>query len=144
MKLNYEIWLPKLQFILQTISLNYPENPNEITIKKYYNFIQNLPVFFPEEPMGNYAAKLLDEFPVTPYLNSKSSFTKWVHFFFNKINTKLGKDHTTFYKSLEDYYAMYKPKEILNRETIRNKKHFMYAGCFSIFFILAIYYYNKH
>ena len=36
MKLNHEIWLPKLHFILQTISLNYPENPNEITVRKYY------------------------------------------------------------------------------------------------------------
>ena len=28
MKLNYEIWLPKLKFTLQTIALNYPESPN--------------------------------------------------------------------------------------------------------------------
>ena len=46
MKLKYEIWLPQLKFILQTIALYYPKNPNEITIRKYYNLVQNLPVFF--------------------------------------------------------------------------------------------------
>ena len=38
-----------------------------ITIRKYYNLIQNLPVFFPEEPLGKNLEKLLDEFPVTLY-----------------------------------------------------------------------------
>ena len=28
MKLNYDVWLPKLQFTLQTIALRYPETPN--------------------------------------------------------------------------------------------------------------------
>ena len=71
MKLRHEIWLPHLKFTLQTIALNYPLNPNEITIRKYYNFIQNLPLFFPDDPIGNYMLKLLDEFPVTPYMNSR-------------------------------------------------------------------------
>ena len=76
MKLKYEIWLPQLKFILQTIALYYPKNPNEITIRKYYNLVQNLPVFFPEEPIGNNMRKILDDFPVQPYLNSKTSFMK--------------------------------------------------------------------
>ena len=63
MKLRYEIWLPHLKFTLQTMSLNYPLNPNEVTIRKYYNFIQNLPVFFPNDPMGDFMAKLLNDFP---------------------------------------------------------------------------------
>ena len=84
MKLKYDVWLPKLKFTLQTIALNYPERPNEVTVRKYYNLIQNLPVFFPDEPIGKYMEKLLDEFPVTPYLSSKKSFMKWIHFLFNK------------------------------------------------------------
>ena len=85
MKLKHDVWLPKLQFTMQTIALNYPDTPNEITIRKYYNLVHNLPVFFPDDPIGKYVEKLLDEFPVTPYMNSKTSFMKWVHFLFNKI-----------------------------------------------------------
>ena len=118
MKLKYDIWLPKLKFTLQTIALNYPERPNEVTVRKYYNLIQNLPVFFPDEPIGKYMEKLLDEFPVTPYLSSKKSFMKWIHFLFNKINKKLELNTESFYESLEEYYKHYRPKEIIN-----NNKH---------------------
>ena len=144
MKLKYEIWLPKLQFTLQTIALRYPESPNEVTIRKYYNLIQNLPVFFPDEPLGKDLEKLLDEFPVTPYMNSKQSFMKWIHYLFNKINSKVGKDPVSFYDNLEDYYQHYKPKEIINKEHIKYKKHILYGTTFSLFLLISIYFYNKN
>ena len=52
MGLNYNVWLPHLKFTLQTIAITYPARPNEVSRKKYYDFIQNLPVFFPLEPFG--------------------------------------------------------------------------------------------
>ena len=125
MKLRYEIWLPKLKFTLLTIALNYPESPNEVTIRKYYNLIQNLPVFFPEEPLGKNLEKLLDEFPVTPYMNSKSSFMKWIHYLFNKINSRIGKDNVSFLK-FRKYYQHYKPKEIINKEQLNIKNIFIW------------------
>ena len=144
MKLRYEIWLPKLKFTLQTIAINYPESPNEVTIRKYYNLIQNLPVFFPEEPLGKNLEELLDEFPVTPYMNSKSSFMKWIHFLFNKINNKIGETNVSFYDNLEGYYQHYKPKEIINKQHIKFKKHVMYGSVFSMFLMSSVYFYNKY
>ena len=143
MKLKYEIWLPQLKFTLQTIALYYPKNPNEITIRKYYNLVQNLPVFFPEEPIGNTMRKILDDFPVQPYLNSKTSFMKWIHFVFNKINKKLEMNTESFYESLEEYYKNYKPKEILNKEQIKQKKKYMYIFSVVLFLTVSTYYYNK-
>jgi len=143
MKLKHDVWLPKLKFTLQTIALNYPETPNEVTVRKYYNLIQNLPVFFPDEPIGNFMEKMLNDFPVTPYLSSKTSFMKWVHFLFNKINKKLGLTTETFYESLEEYYKHYKPKEIINKEAIKGKKKVIYGGIMSILVTISIYYYNN-
>ena len=65
--------------------------------KKYYDLIQNLPTFIPNKRMGKQFEKKLNEFPVTPYLSSRDSFMKWVHFMHNKINKKLGKPQVNFY-----------------------------------------------
>ena len=89
MKLNRTVWLPYLHFVLQTISLYYPEKPNTVTKKKYYNFINDLPLFFPEYPMGKNFIDLLDKYPVTPYLESRLSFMKWVNYIHNKIKLDL-------------------------------------------------------
>jgi len=99
MGLNHNVWLPKLKFTLQTIAITYPSKPNDVSKRKYYDLIQNLPVFFPLEPMGKNFLDLLDKYPVTPYLSSRMSFMKWVHFIHNKINIYLGKPEITYYES---------------------------------------------
>ena len=44
MALNPTVWGPHYWFVLHTIALSYPLSPNTTTKKKYYDFIQNLPV----------------------------------------------------------------------------------------------------
>ena len=125
MGLNHNVWLPHLKFTLQTIAITYPTRPNKVTKRKYYDLINNLPVYFPEKPMGDTFLKLLDEFPVTPYLDSRMSIMKWVHFIFNKINKIMNKPEEDFYESLEKYYEEYKPKEIRNREIANTRKKYI-------------------
>ena len=45
MGLNHNVWLPRLKFTLQTIAITYPARPNDVSKRKYYDLIQNLPVF---------------------------------------------------------------------------------------------------
>ena len=92
MSLNREVWLPRVKFVLQTMALNYPKHPNDVTKKKYYDFIQNLPLFIPMEPFGNNFIRIIDNYPVTPYLESRLSFMKWVHYIFNKIQKQHNMD----------------------------------------------------
>lgn len=125
MGLNPNVWLPKLKFTLQTMAILYPEKPNDVSIKKYYDFIQNLPVFIPIDPIGKNFIEMLDLYPVTPYLSSRLSFMKWIHFIFNKINEQLEKPQEDFYDSLEKYYEEYKPKEIQNKEIAKTRKKYI-------------------
>ena len=112
MGLDPNVWGPHYWFFLHTIALNYPRYPNSVTKRKYYDLVQNLPLFFPLEPIGDNFMKLLDKYPVTPYLSSRMSFMKWIHFIFNKIQEQLEQPVEDFYESLEKYYEEYKPKEI--------------------------------
>ena len=138
MSLNPYVWLPYFKFILQTIAVQYPKKPNEVTKKKYYELISNIPVFFPMKPLGKTFYTMLDKYPVTPYLDSRLSFMKWCNYIINKINVILELPEEDFYKSLEEYYNKYKPKEDLERINLQNKKKYIEMG--TIFGILIVIY----
>jgi len=104
------VWGPHYWFFLHTVAESYPSTPTAVTKRKYYDLIQNFPLFIPVPEMGNRFSKLLDEYPVTPYLDSKESFVKWVHFIHNRMNLFLGKKEISLYQSLEIYRNEYKPK----------------------------------
>ena len=143
MGLNHNVWLPHLKFTLQTMAITYPKHPNEVSIKKYYDFIQNLPVFIPMDPIGNNFLELLDKYPVTPYLSSRMSFMKWIHFIFNKINKKLKKKEIGFYEDLENYYEEYKPKEMKNKEVAKTRQKYIEGGVVVLLILTIISFYRK-
>lgn len=138
MVLNPEIWGPQYWFVLYTIALSYPENPNEVTKKKYYDFIQNLPLFIPISDIGNNFSIFLDKYPVTPYLDSKESFVKWVHFIHNKINLYLGKPEINYYTAMKNYYDKYELKDIKKKNEFLNKHKFIFFSIIIILLILCI------
>jgi hypothetical protein len=142
MPLDPEVWFPHLEFTLQTMSILYPQYPNDVTKKKYYDTIQNLPVFLPEYPMGKEFIKMLDKYPVTPYLSSRESFMKWVHFIMNKIKIKMEWEQDDFFDSLEKYYDKYKPKELINKEIYKKRKQYIMIGT-TFFLIFTIIYLLK-
>jgi len=138
MVLNPEIWGPQYWFVLYTIALSYPENPNEVTKKKYYDFIQNLPLFIPISDIGNNFSIFLDKYPVTPYLDSRESFVKWVHFIHNKINLYLGKPEINYYTAMKNYYDKYELKDIKKKNEFLSKHKFIFFSIIIILLILCI------
>ena len=132
--LNWHIWLPKFFFYLETVAIYYPKYSNEVTKRKYYDFIHNLPLFFPENPVGKIFLDLLDKYPLSPYLSSKLSFMKWIHYIKNKIKVKMGLKTNDFYQSLEEYFEHYKPKEMKDKN-LKNtqKKYASFAICISLY-----------
>jgi hypothetical protein len=143
MALDPKIWGPQYWFVLHTIALNYPLYPNEVTKKKYYDFIQNLPLFIPITNMGNSFSKILDNYPVTPYLDSRQSFIKWVYFIHNKINLSLGIPEQSLEESLHKYYDLYKSEEITIKENFMKREKYIYIGTIVSLIILSIIIYKK-
>ena len=126
MTLDAKVWGPHYWFFLHTIAMSYPHRPNTITKKKYYDFIQNIPMFIPTEQMATNFSKLLDEYPVTPYLDSRDAFIRWMHFIHNKINEQLEVPKISLSKFYKDYYEEYKPRDIKQREYYKRKGQILY------------------
>ena len=144
MNLNPDIWGPHYWFVLYTIAISYPINPNDVTKKKYYDFIQNLPLFIPIPDIGNNFSQFIDKYPVSPYLDSRESFTKWIHFIHNKINIYLGKPELSYYESMNKYYENYKLKTLKKEEENKKKFKYIYASLIIILLIIIIIFnYNK-
>ena len=134
------IWGPHYWFFLMTLALSYPENVNSVTKRKYYDFIMNLPIFIPNPKIANHFSHLLDRYPVSPYLDRKESFIKWVIFIHNKINDHLGKIEISHSEAMANYLAEYRPKPIFLSDRIKWKKYFIISAFILLcFFLIYIY-----
>jgi hypothetical protein len=141
--LDPKIWGPHYWFFLHTLSMTYPKNPNAVNKKKYYEFIQNLPLFIPVESISGEFSKLLDKYPVAPYLDNRESFILWMHFIHNKINEKLEKPQITLNEFYVKYYEEYKPNDVKMLEFYKLREKVIYVVLL-LAMSLAIYYlYDK-
>jgi len=137
------IWGPHFWFFIHTLAIEYPHHPNAITKKKYYDFITSLPLFIPVEKMGKDFEKMLDDYPVTAYLDNRESLVKWTHFIHNKINDKLEKPTITLDEFYKHYYETYKPKELTFGEFYKWKKTATYIVIIVSLSCLCVYLYRK-
>ena len=142
-KYDENVWGPHFWFVLHSVSLTYPPHPNAITKRKYYDFIMNLPLFLPNEKMGNKLFELFNTYPAQPYLDNPDSFYRWTWFIHNKINKQLNKPEISIEESLEMYFTHYQPKSTSLSETLKIKKGLLYA-LFVVFFMVIIYISYSH
>jgi hypothetical protein len=141
--LDPKIWGPHYWFFLHTIAMSYPLHPNAVTKKKYYDFVQNIPLFIPVESMAGEFSKLLDQYPVQPYLDNKESFIRWMWFIHNKINTKLEKPQISLNDFYVNYYEEYKPINEKMSEYYKIRGKLIYSGIIISIFGGIYYLYDK-
>ena len=137
------VWGPHYWFFLHTVAECYPENPNEVLKRKYYDLIQNMPLFIPISEIGDKFSRMLDKYPVTPYLCSKQSFVRWMHFIHNKINVALEKPELTMDEAMIKYYELYKPKAVKEAEERKRREKYAFAVIVTVIIILGGYLYAK-
>ena len=135
-----EVWGKHYWFFLMTVALTYPDNVNVLTKRKYYDLIQNMPIFIPNAEISKNFSNMLNEYPVTPYLDNRDSFVRWMHFIHNKFNALLGKEEISLPLALEKYRAEYKPKPFIFSERIGFRKHIIFSALIlTLFFLIYIY-----
>lgn len=136
--LDPTVWGPHYWFFLHTVAYTYPEHPTNVTKRKYYDLVQNMPLFLPDERMGDQFAAFLDKYPVSPYLDTRESFMRWVHFIHNKFNDHLGKEPLSIYAALDAYYQQYRPPPVARHHHRMFWRDMMYVGML-LGLVLAIY-----
>ena len=136
-------WSQHYWFFLHTIAMSYPVHPNAVTKKKYYDFVQNIPLFIPVESMAGEFSKLLDQYPVQPYLDNKESFIRWMWFIHNKINKKLEKPQISLNDFYVNYYEEYKPMNEKMSEYYKIRGKLIYSGIIASIFGGIYYLYDK-
>jgi len=143
MGLDSKVWGPPMWFFLHTTAICYPLHPNAVTKKKIYDFFQNLHLFIPIEPMASNFSKLLDEYPIAPYLDNRESLVRWVWFIHNKINQQLEKPQISLNDFYVKYYESYKNTNQKMVEYYKIREKIIYLSVICII-IGAIYYlYDK-
>ena len=140
--LDATIWGPHYWFFLHTVTMTYPLHPNDVAKKKYYDFIQNLPLFIPNASMSKSFQEMLDTYPVSPYLDTRDSLTRWMHFIHNKLNKRLGLRQISMTKFYEDYHDRYKPRDVKIIEYAKTKRQVLYAILVCIL-LAGIYFMNR-
>jgi len=141
--LDPKVWGPHYWFFLHTVAMTYPHHPNAVTKKKYYEFVQNLPLFIPVEEISKEFEKLIDVYPITPYLDNRDSFVRWVHFIHNKINEKLEKKSITLNEFFVQYYNQYKSQNEKMSEYYKLREKIIYGSILASILATIYYLYDK-
>jgi hypothetical protein len=130
-----EVWGSHYWFFLMTVALTYPDHVNAVTKRKYYDLIQNMPIFIPNAEISKNFSEMLNEYPVTPYLDNRDSFVKWIVFIHNKVNERLGKPSMTMDEAMDRYFQQMVPPVIFMQTKTEIRKYAVYIA---ILFLLAL------
>ena len=112
-RLDAKVWGPQYWFFLHTVAYNYPDTPNATIKRTHYDLIQHIPYLLPDLEMGDNFSRMLDQYPVTPYLDNRESFMRWVWFIHNKMNVRLDKEEISLWAAMDQYIARYLPQQVI-------------------------------
>jgi len=142
LRFDPSVWGSHYWFFLHTVAESYPNYPNTVTKRRYYDLLQNFPLFIPNDKIGNKFSEMLDKYPVTPYLDNRDSFVRWMHFIHNKYNVLLGKQELSLPTALSQYRAQYKPKPVILSDHIHMRRHYLYIAIILLLCFLVYVYYD--
>jgi hypothetical protein len=121
------IWGPSYWFFLHNVAFNYPLYPTTIQKKIHFRLIHNFHEFLPNKSIAGLFVKLLEQYPITPYLDSKPDFIKWVHFMHNKINVRLDKPTITLSEHYSQFKEAYEPQPTRLRRFLKERYTILYT-----------------
>lgn len=102
-QLSYLDWKDTFWQYLMTVVSSYPDEPSQILKKKMYRFISDVPSLVPDPEFTRRFLMKLQDFPASPYLDSRASLSRWLNFFRNRIAESYNEDVKTEEERWEQY-----------------------------------------
>ena len=121
------IWGSHYWFMLHTMAFHYPVYPTSIQKKIYHRFIHNLHEFIPNRSIANTFQRLLVENPVTPYLDNRSDFIKWMHHIHNVVNRRLDKPTLSLAEHYTEFRQHLEPRQTKFKRLWKEKQKIVYT-----------------
>ena len=113
-----DIWGPSGWTFLHTITLNYPNNPNDEIKMKYKELFENLQYTLPCEKCAIHYKENLKKYPLEPVLESKELLVKWLIDIHNEVNKKNKKKIYSY----EEVNKVYKDMYSMNDSNVNDNK----------------------
>lgn len=140
--MNPEIWGPPFWFVLHSVSINYPDNPNYLDKQQHFLFFQSLKQVLPCHKCRIHYDKYLNENPIIPYLDNKKNLMLWVLKCHNNVNKINNKKLFTLEEKKQLYHNIYtnndkfKCQFTSNQKDLSKKNKINYQYILSIIFII--------
>ena len=129
--LNPKIWGPSAWKFLHSVTLSYPQVPNDDDKYHYLQFFDHLRAVLPCQLCRDNYNKYWYEYPLTQHIYSREALSKWFLAYHNKVNERLGKSVMTYDEFLSSF---------ANTATVTMNKRIIYGG---IIVIAIVYLYMK-
>ena len=127
-----KIWGPHAWIFLHTITLNYPENPNQIEKQNYKSFFESLSKILPCDNCREHYSENIENIPID--LQSRESLVQCLFTIHNKVNQKNNKQLVNYDDFINQYSELYNQKD---------KNYILYTILLLIAIILFIIYKKK-
>ncbi len=135
------VWGPHYWMFLHTVAAHYPKHPNAIVKKIHYRLFHNFYEFIPHRQIAANFSALLNEYPITPYLDSRDKLVEWVNFIHNKINEFTGKPKVDLATHKENMRELYTSKSKKWKRYTKN--NFLVVSFVFIVMLAAVVYMYK-
>jgi len=138
--MNQNIWGSSMWFSLHTITMNYPDLPNNQDKYNFKIFFESLQTVIPCIVCKKNYIRHLKENPIDNHLNSKRKLVYWLIDMHNMVNAEIGKKQLSYDAVIQKYEDIYN-KKIFNEniiENFENKNSYNYYNLLVIICVIIL------
>lgn len=140
--MNKNIWGPKVWTFIHTVTINYPNNPEQSDKERIAALMYAISDTLPCDTCKEHFKKLINKYP--PNVKSRETLFNWGVNVHNLVNKRLNKKELSYEEVLNIYENKYNMKINFNSKNIYKKNsNLLYNITFILLILILIFLYFK-